>query len=160
MKPGATNRPVASISGALPAVTSPTSATRSPSSATSARSGSAPVPSSTVPPRITSSITGGILPAPAPGKPAPPCHRGGRCNPRPSWSLRRACGSSPVPPVGGAQLPPLLEAREGEGLPGGVAEQPARERRGDELADRGPELEAVAAAAAGEQEAGGVAGGA
>jgi hypothetical protein len=53
MKPGATNRPVAS-SWFPPGSTSPIASMRLPATATSARNGSAPVPSSTVPFRITS----------------------------------------------------------------------------------------------------------
>jgi hypothetical protein len=57
MNPGATASPRASITVAARAIgSSPTSATRSPTMATSARRPGAPVPSNTVPPRMSTSI--------------------------------------------------------------------------------------------------------
>ena len=55
MKPGATQSPAASISGASVGGTWPTAAMRPSSIATSPTTGSAPVPSKTVPFRITRS---------------------------------------------------------------------------------------------------------
>ena len=55
-KPGVTMRPSASITWPAPVgSTSPTALTRSPSMATSANRAGAPVPSTTVPPLITTS---------------------------------------------------------------------------------------------------------
>ena len=60
-KPGVTSSPSASISRWPVPVTSPTSTIRPSSTATSARRGGRPVPSTTVPPRITSSAIVGPL---------------------------------------------------------------------------------------------------
>src|SRR3954470_3653227 len=62
MKPGVTVLPVASMTVAASAVTSPTCTMRSPCTPTSARRAGDPVPSTTAPPRITTSSTGPLLP--------------------------------------------------------------------------------------------------
>ena len=62
MKPGATIRPRASSTSAASTAARPSGATRtmrSPAIATSARYRDPPVPSTTVPPRMTTSYTGG-----------------------------------------------------------------------------------------------------
>src|SRR5436190_10012944 len=62
MKPGVTVLPVASMTVAASAVTSPIWTIRSPRTPTSARRAAAPVPSTTEPPRITTSSTWPLLP--------------------------------------------------------------------------------------------------
>src|SRR5262245_37880636 len=65
MKPGVTAKPVASSSTPARSGTVPTSTMRSPRTATSARAPGAPLPSYTVPPRITRSNAPDMLAAPA-----------------------------------------------------------------------------------------------